>query len=470
MAYFLPNKSLSKEVVQLIEQQLTFTPVQGFNPSKWTRKEAKTIKCYTKVNDGVYLPYIWSSINFNFCPNIDIDYPMQEMIFTGELRENQIAIMQEVQIQLDKTGCTTLDLPPGTGKTILGAYIASLYGLLTVVLCNRLTVARQWVKTFHDNTDASVYMVGETSDSDTPNVLICMQERVCKLPREYREQVGLLIIDEAHTLCTESGVPALLGFTPKYIVVETATLERDDEMHCIMHSIAGTESVSREIIKPFKVIKVLTGVSPDRVMGKNGYTNYVQLVKDTWQNERRQNIIMSIIKDNANRKTLVLSSSVEYSKLLCASLLELDITADYLCGNKKSYQDSQVLVGTTGKIGTGFDPANFCSTYKGVPFDLLIMACSIKKYSTLQQNVGRIFRCDYPVVYHIVDEDPIYHRHWNKCEKWYKSKNGEIAGIVDLRTKQEEPEQRRGGFSKELIYEVMAKKELAIRKHNNIKK
>ena len=100
---------------------------------------------------------------------------------------------------------------------------------------------------------------------------------------------------------------------------------------------------------------------------------------------------------------------------------------EVLCGKKKSYIESKVLIGTMSKIGTGFDQSSACENYSGKRFNLLILTSSIKKESMLEQNVGRVFRDSNPIVYHLVDNDPIIISHWYIARKWY-IKNG---GIIE---------------------------------------
>lgn len=142
---------------------------------------------------------------------------------------------------------------------------------------------------------------------------------------------------------------------------------------------------------------------------------------------RRNQIILGLVTANTNREILILTSLRDHATLLYNALQKIGIPSDYLCGIKRGYTDSVVLVGTISKIGTGFDPATSCPTYAGHPFDLLILACSIKKYSMLIQNIGRVFRADFPTVMHLVDNDDIYKSHWYKSRKWYIARGGTIT-------------------------------------------
>jgi hypothetical protein len=158
-----------------------------------------------------------------------------------------------------------------------------------------------------------------------------------------------------------------------------------------------------------------------------GNVDWCTLVNNTLMDERRNNIIFNIISKNLDRKILILTALKDHATLLYDGLISRKITCDFLCGTKKGYIDSNVLVGTTSKIGTGFDPATSCPTYEGRPFDLLLLVCSIKKYSMLVQNIGRVFRSEFPTVMHFVDNDDIYKGHWYKARKWYLARGGVIT-------------------------------------------
>jgi len=51
--------------------------------------------------------------------------------------------------------------------------------------------------------------------------------------------IDLLILDEAHLLCTQNNLNRLLALEPKYVIVLTATPERDDGMEKILTALAG---------------------------------------------------------------------------------------------------------------------------------------------------------------------------------------------------------------------------------------
>lgn len=426
MACRIPISILDVEKTEKIRSKLCMYPQVVKRKSYGQTTEPEPIIFYRHGTDYIDVPYLFGASLTQTIPNNDYPFSKIYSTFTGKLRETQISVYDQALEQLHNIGTSTLALPPGWGKTILGAKLMIAMGLMGLVLVTRETLTMQWKKTFEDNTTARVWIVGEKKPPSVCDVIICMDGRWEYMPPEFRRQIGFMIIDEAHCFCTPTRVGCLLAFHPKYILIESGSLERDDEMHTMMYALAGSHGVYRESKNPFKVMKILTHTKPETRI-RFGQTDYAFLMKNTLFDVRRNQIILDLVMMNTKFKILILTASVDHAILLNDEILKRGVRSDCLCGTKKGYQDATVLVGTISKIGTGFDPANFCPTYDGRPFDLLILASSIQKYSMLTQNVGRVFRCPNPVVMHLVDDNPTFKNHWYKARKWYQSRNGEIS-------------------------------------------
>ena len=63
-----------------------------------------------------------------------------------------------------------------------------------------------------------------------------MSGRIDKIPQELLDAVGFLIIDEAHTFCTETRIKSLLRVKPRYIISCTATPDREDGLYSMIES------------------------------------------------------------------------------------------------------------------------------------------------------------------------------------------------------------------------------------------
>jgi len=426
MAYAIKRSTISQPIVDNIRSMLCLKP--DSNNSRYNRGNVpEPILFYNLEGEYIHLPYLFAASLLNITPNLDIPYPITQLTFTGKLRDNQIPVELEAWNQLERYGTTTLGLHPGFGKTILGAMLASRAKLMTCVLVHREILTGQWRKTFEDTTNARVWIVGEKNPPSICDVIICMDTRWNQIPKEMRDAIGFLIIDEAHAFCTPTHVGCLLAFHPKYIVAETASLYRDDGMEAMIYAICGSHGVFRESNKPFNVMKIITNTKPIRRKNRFGGVDYSHLVETTLTDQRRNRIILDIVSRNTQYKILILTSIRNHATFLHTAIESMGIPSDYLCGTKRGYVDSTVLIGTTSKIGTGFDPATSCPTYSGRPFDLLLLVCSIKKKSALVQNIGRMFRSNFPTIMHFVDNDDIFKNHWYQARKWYLTHGGIIT-------------------------------------------
>lgn len=423
MAYQINIKHINNEQRALIQKLLVFKPTPGYNDDNVL---PEPIHFYRIINDTILLPYMTASAIFQIIPNIDNPHKPINIAFTGQLYPKQELVVKEAREHIAEYGSTSLMLHCGFGKTLCGAHLAVGLRLLTCVMMTLTKLTVQWKETFEKNTTARVWIVDDKKPPplDTIDVIICMKDRWSKIPDGMRNQVGTLIIDEAHLFCTRCSVSALLAFQPKYIISETATLERDDDLHHMIYAICGDHGIYKETDKKFNVVKIVTKTSVPRKMNYKKKTDYTKLLRDTLFDARRNDLICHLVKFHPHHKILILTKLVKHVDLLYKRL-KLTEDVDYLYGNKEEYRDSRILIGTTHKIGTGFDQASN-KHYGGVRFNLLILVFSIRKYQMLVQNVGRVLRADEPTVYHFVDDDPIFTNHWVKCQKWYKKRGANI--------------------------------------------
>jgi superfamily II DNA or RNA helicase len=402
-------------------------------------------------------------------PNRDRDFPKLKKKglpkFCAELRDYQDQAAQEAFQQLKEHATTTLGFPPGWGKTILGAWLAGKCNGPTLVLTHRMEIAKAWVKTFElcfPQYAKSIWLVGENDfeqgvvipkkcknkkedkngnsnncgkcenclkeDIYVPCFVICMDKRIDKIPSFIKRSIVTLIIDEAHLFCTPDKVKPILATQPKFIIVETATLNRPDNMHTMMYKIAGEHCVKREPNKPFRLYKILTKIRVQTVQGKRG-TDFNDFTQKLMSHELRNELIVECIKKNLHRKPMILTRLKNHVTIIKDLLIENDIEVATLFGSQKGYKDSHVLVGTIPKMGVGFDEANACSNFKGRESDLLILVTSIAQIELFQQVVGRIMRSKDPAIFYFIDDMPINKKHFKNVEQTILDSKGLIFEI-----------------------------------------
>lgn len=426
---------VTKDFLLKIHKDLTLIPYKESYSGPSYLEEPENINFYIADKNGVYIPYAYCSAILGQHLNFSLTHHSINIQFKGDLLEKQRSVVSETINFLNTKGGCILNVPPGFGKTVIGAYATVEKKLLTVILMHRDTLVGQWRKTFEDHTNAKIWVVGENdhlnwSDKNLPDVIICMDQRVRNIPIEIRKKVGLMIIDEAHCFCTKGKVESILGFQPKYILAETATLIRSDKLHQMIYLICGMSVVNRKIEKEFKVFKVNTKINHPYEKDFRGKIKWNTVVDSMINNEKRNSIISNIVSENKESKILILTASCKHVKILTKLIINLGEKVDTLYGKKKTYNDSRVLIGTISKIGTGFDEKNACKDFSGIRIDLVILATSIKSLSLLEQNVGRGFRSDLPKIYDIVDNNPsILKNHFYNRKKWYDSNGGTIEYV-----------------------------------------
>ena len=94
-----------------------------------------------------------------------------------------------------------------------------------------------------------------------------------------------------------------------------------------------------------------------------------------------------------------------------------------MIGAQQTYeQKSRILVGTSSKTGTGFDHPRL---------DALILASDIKAYFI--QYLGRVFRREdvEPIVFDIVDKNPILEKHYRERQAIYNKHGGRVRRFED---------------------------------------
>ena len=87
--------------------------------------------------------------------------------------------------------------------------------------------------------------------------LICNVINIPKKDRMYFKNFGLVIIDEIHTICTDSFSRGLLYLFPDYMIGLSATPFRTDGMDRLIELFCGPEIIYRKLYKPFNTYKLV---------------------------------------------------------------------------------------------------------------------------------------------------------------------------------------------------------------------
>ena len=432
MSVVFKLSDFTPDVQKNIDKMLTFAPLESksFNKSFGSfEPSVSPVKCYYTKDGKVHLPYRFACALTKKVHNMG-EYEKlytDDLEFKGKLLTRQEEPYRQSLEYLKKFNTCTIALYPGFGKTFLGCMLTHKLNKVTCVLVHRENVGKQWIKSFKsyipDLKDENLWYVNDKPKD--AKIMVCMSGRTDKIPTELRQKVGTLIIDEAHCFCSESRIKPLLSFSPRFILAETATPIKDNGMHKIIQAIAGTHYIKKISNKPYKCYIIQTNME-FVTEGKNPFTD---LVTQQCESDERNQVIKNIVKDNTNKKIMIASPRTKHCDTICSNVTELGITPAKLYGTIKNYKTSQVLVGTTSKMGVGFDEANFCDDYDGRPSDLLIITQTFKSWPMFEQVRGRGMRADTPTVVYLNDKHSITRRHMSIMRKWIRETNGEIIEL-----------------------------------------
>lgn len=446
MATLIPIKELTEEKSKQIQDMLAIVPIDkeeekmkkwgNMAKSKIPKKQGEIIPMF-KIDFIDETPYIRVPFRFgcafqNKLVNRDSEYPKVVFDFKAKLRPHQIPVAEEAYKQLYMTGTTTLGLCTGFGKTLISLYLGGLTKSIIAVNITIQALTDSWISTFlkcYPDLKERIWVVGEHEMPKDPVFILFMYTRYEKIPLELRRKIGCLIIDEAHLHCTIGKTDALLSITPKYVIALTATMERTDGLENMMYSIVGKHNIERLSENPFTMIRLKTGIKIEEERGMFG-VNYAKFVNDQAECLERNLQIINIVNGNRHRKFMILTKTKEHVENLEKLFLHYGILCATYFGNKKSHFDEKVLIGTLGKLSTGYDGATASKEFDGVNANTLILTATIKKEALMKQTIGRIVgRAENPVVVYMIDSNASQSRHYNETKDMIEKVKGGIVTI-----------------------------------------
>ena len=450
-------KDIPEDQQKKIDNLLTFDPETpnfkkydhsfSFIPS--SNIEEKRVKMYFSKEGIVHLPFWFAAVYYKKYFNQDKKYQKifedQNGKFAGKLLARQIEPFKKAIEHLNKHQTTTIALYPGFGKTFMGVMLSWYYNLKTCVLVHRDNVGKAWLKTFKnyfketlktpDNKEVLIPSIKEDDITwvnekgkynKDAKIFVVMDTRVKKIDLKILRSFGMLIIDEAHLFCCKSKVEPMLSFTPKYVIAESATIQKSNGMEKVIQSICGPHSIEKISDKPYNFFLIKTDINYEFENSKNIYND---LLNHRLYNQEMNEIIVKIIEKNQHHKSIIVTKFKDHCKIMKEMIENKGIETSELYGSKKNYDPKNVLIGTGSKMGVGFDEANFCDNFDGRPSDLLIITYTFATWEPFEQVRGRGMRSEKPNVLMITDNHNITKKHFRLIKKWIKKTNGNLIEI-----------------------------------------
>lgn len=390
---------------------------------KFASPQQPQIELFSVEKDEVIVPFAYGIQKLQIKrPKLECYAKMDKKDFLGVLREEQKSIKDEAIQQLNVRGTTLISCYPGFGKTITSIYISSKIGLKSLILVNRVVLMNQWKEAISKFCPGSVVQLltpqTNTINKDADFFVI----NAMNVPKfSALEIVGTIIVDEAHLILSNVLSKSLQKLFPKYLIGLSATPYRTDGFNALFDLYFGEKKIIRKLFHPHIVYKVETGIVPELEYDRNGTVIWGKLIEAQSLNEARNRMILSIVQTNLSRTILILTKRIEQAKWLCQELKKLNEHVDTFIENQVEFdKNCRILIGTTSKVGVGFDHDKL---------DCLILACDLEEYFI--QYLGRVFRRkdSKPIVFDLVDQNPILKRHFATRKAIYNETGGVIQTL-----------------------------------------
>lgn len=392
--------------------------------------ESEPILFFGKEGEDILLPYAFATLTLG--EKVPLHQACQvDLVFKGQLYEHQQHVVDEAVAELDKKGSFIIGMHTSAGKTVMGVWLGCHYKELVMVLVTRTHLLTQWDEAFKKFTGSDgCWIVGKPMP-ETIRVVISTVGMVSSLSLQLRQAVGTLIVDEVHMFYNQTSVAALKMIEPRRVIAESATIDKGNGLEEIVYCMCGHEGIFEQSTKKITVIAIHTNFTPPRTMNVMGVLDWTAMVTWLTENQDRQRFIADVVATLGQRKCLILTAQTEiprtFPKELALRMSNKKVSSFY--GSQTTYSDCDVLLGTIGKIGCGFDEQNFCKDWGGRRFDTVVMIDTYSSIHVLIQAIGRGERSDDPMVVHVIDNDKTVRHHWDVAVKYYKSRGCEIKEL-----------------------------------------
>lgn len=335
-------------------------------------------------------------------------------------------------------------MPAGSGKTQTALQLISELGLKTLWITHTYDLLNQSFDRAKSNLeDVGLGKIAAGKIDIGTHITFATVQTLVKLDlSSFKNEFDCIIVDEGHRIC---GTPAQLGMF--YKVINALSCRYKYALTATpFRNIKGTEKALFSLIGPIiceipkevvaeKTIKatiqpIYTDFKiPEEAQKTDGTIDYAKLTTILGEDERRNEIILDILKECKNNYTLVLGDRLTQLKYLQENIgYGVRIDGTMTSKKKKAQREQYIQDMRDGKENLLFATYGLAKEGLDIPrLDRLILASPHRDKATIIQSVGRVERKfegkKTPLVYDIVD-DTQFHNNMFKSRKTIYRKNG----------------------------------------------
>lgn len=409
MAYIMQMDKISSEDKYFIQDTLQIND--------------SSIYLLTDDKSTVKIPFGFAHTMFDELPHKD-QQSLDNMDFTGTLRPPQEYIANKTVSRMHSNiPSMVIACPPGFGKTITSINVACQMKVKTLIIINKLILVQQWISSINTFSNATVQFLKPKMKIDPDAQFVIVNAiNISKFDGGTFDDIGLLIVDELHQIITKKLSENLLHITPRYVLGLSATPYRFDDYDKAIAWFFGKRCLKKDLLKTHQVKYITTDFVPEVKRMYNGKIDWNTVLNSQAENEPRNQLIINTVMQYPTRTWLILVKRVSHAETLQEMFNKAGVAAETLMKKQLAFDKSvKILIGTTSKLGVGFDHA---------AIDSLFIAADVKNYFV--QFLGRCMRrpdC-IPLVVDILDDFSVLKKHFNERVKAYEKHGGEVEELL----------------------------------------
>lgn len=434
---YLKRVQLTQKLIEYLRDNLNFLNSDYF-VKKHLGKTAYNVEKYFKLieetPEGIIIPRGFASSLIHFCnaENIPVKV-IDERCKHEEIEINsKIDLLPHQEEVLDRTLVKDFGVivsPPGSGKTIIGLELIAQKKQPTLILVHRKQLFDQWIdriQNFLSIPKKQIGQIGNQKDKIGKEITVAMIQSLTRRDlSEFRNQFGMIIVDECHHIPAKSFREVIFQLNCFYLYGLTATPKRKNNDEKLIYVYIGNiiyEMTQKEFMESQNT-KAEINIRETELFVPYDYKidDYETVSQILIFDTNRNNLILKDIEENISRfkSVLILTERKSHVNVLNLYLKEkyetIAISGDDSERSRKSKLEQieqghfQIIISTGQYFGEGIDISALECLFIVYPFAF---------EGKLVQYIGRVQRSGKPpVIFDYRDSKIDY------FEKMFKQRN-----------------------------------------------
>ena len=449
--YTVLKTAISVEELEFLKKDLYMAPVVFGTPG-YGEPVDTAFPIYRENSNKIYLPRFYGIERYGFPSQCEIENGIDINVpFVKELRDYQTNVVNifvenvKKSILNDETksmqcgGGGIIQLPCGSGKTVLTLKIISELKKKTLIIVHKEFLMNQWIERIQEFLPSAKIgkIQAAVCDTDDKDIVIGMVQTLYsrEYPQELYNQFGLTIVDEVHRISSEQFSKTLFRTITSYMLGISATVKRKDGLEKVLYSFIGKLLYSMERTQDDIVtVRAIQYTTKDTEFNEveqdfRGNTKYSTMISKLCAFCPRSDFVVRVLADlileNPDNQIMILAHNRCLLTYLYDEIVSKKIaTVGYYVGGMKEAalketESKQIVVATYSMAAEALDIKTLST---------LVM---VTPKTDIVQSVGRILRMkhDNPIIVDIIDNHEVFKNQWRQRKTFYRKSNYRIYTI-----------------------------------------